>query len=301
MPTTTLAPDDASRRVRATLIGFTAVLMWALLALFTAASGQVPPFQLAAMCFLVGGMIGLCRWIAVPSARAALRQPARVWLLGVAGLFGYHFFYFTALRNAPAVEASLIAYLWPLLIVIFSAMLPGERLGLHHLIGALMGLAGAALIVTRGESLSFDPRYAFGYAAAVGCALTWSGYSVLSRRFSSVSTDAVTGFCLAAALFSALCHLALEETLWPAGWLEWLAVLGLGLMPVGGAFYVWDYGVKHGDIQVLGASSYAAPLLSTVILVIAGFAAATWPVALACVLISGGAALAAKDMVLGSK
>ena len=35
--------------------------------------------------------------------------PGQVWLVGIAGLFGYHFLYFTALRNAPAVEAGLIA------------------------------------------------------------------------------------------------------------------------------------------------------------------------------------------------
>lgn len=290
---------DRRARLRATAIGFTAVLMWSLLALFTAASGKVPPFQLAAICFLIGGSIGLVRWVGVPSARASLRQPPMVWLLGVGGLFGYHFFYFTALRNAPAVEAGLIAYLWPLLIVLFSALLPGERLRPHHVIGGLLGLAGASLIVTGGRGLAFNQDYAFGYAAALACALIWSGYSVLSRRFSGVSTDVVTGFCLVTAVLSTIAHLMLETTVWPAIASEWAAVLALGLMPVGAAFYVWDYGVKHGDIQVLGASSYAAPLLSTVILIAAGFAEATWAIALACVLITGGAAVAARDLIWG--
>jgi drug/metabolite transporter (DMT)-like permease len=298
---TSASATDRPGRIRATAIGFTAVLMWSLLALFTAASGKVPPFQLAAMCFLIGGLIGVSRWITVAQARASLRQPAIVWLLGIGGLFGYHFFYFTALRNAPAVEAGLIAYLWPLLIVLFSALLPGERLGLHHILGGLLGLAGAALIVTGGEGLAFKQEFALGYGAALLCALIWSSYSVLSRRFSSVSTDVVTGFCLITAMLSAIAHMALETTVWPADTVEWLAVLALGLMPVGAAFYVWDYGVKHGDIQVLGASSYAAPLLSTVILIAAGFAQATWAIAIACVLITGGAALAAKDMIVRRK
>jgi hypothetical protein len=33
----------------ATLIGFCAILLWSTLALFTAMSGRVPPFQLVAM------------------------------------------------------------------------------------------------------------------------------------------------------------------------------------------------------------------------------------------------------------
>lgn len=281
----------------ATMIGFVAVLLWSLLALFTAASGKVPPFQLTAMAFAIGGVIGVASWFFRPAGLSALRQPLPVWILGVVGLFGYHFAYFTALRNAPPIEAGLIAYLWPLFIVLFSALLPGEKLRLHHISGGALGLAGAALIVTGGGAVEFKSEYAFGYGMALICALTWSSYSVLSRRYSSVPTDVVTGFCLVTAILAALAHVAMEETVWPATTFEWLAVFGLGLGPVGIAFYVWDYGVKHGDIQVLGASSYLAPLLSTFVLIIAGFSQFNWVIAIACVLITGGAMLAAKDLL----
>ncbi|MEM6462681.1 MAG: EamA family transporter [Pseudomonadota bacterium] len=282
--------------MQATLIGFSAIIMWSMLALLTALSGQVPPFQLAAMCFAIGTAIGAAALSVRPSGFANLRQPFRVWCLGVAGLFGYHFLYFTALRNAPAVEAGLIAYLWPLLIVVGSALLPGERLAWQHLAGALAGLAGTVLIVSR-EGLSFSESYGLGYVAALLCAFTWSGYSLLSRRFGSVPTDVVTGFCFATAVLSLICHLALETTVWPQGASEWLAVVGLGLLPVGAAFYAWDFGVKRGNIQVLGAASYAAPLLSTLILIVSGVGRLDWRIAAACVLITGGAALAAKDML----
>ena len=86
---------------RATLIGFTAVAMWALLALLTDASGQVPPFLLSAMTFAVGTAVGLLARMFMPRPAVAPRIPGIVWLIGIAGLFGYHFFYFTALRNAP--------------------------------------------------------------------------------------------------------------------------------------------------------------------------------------------------------
>ena len=284
-------------RLRATLIGFSAILMWALLALFTAASGKMPPFQLSAICFLIGSLPGIAVLLAKPERFKLLRQPAKVWIVGIAGLFGYHFLYFTALRNAPAVEAGLIAYLWPLLIVVGSAMLPGERLRWHHVVGALAGLAGTALIVGR-NGLGFEGTYALGYGAAFLCAFTWSGYSLLTRRFDAVSTDVVTGFCLATSALSLVCHLLLETTVWPETSFEWLAVLGLGLLPVGAAFYAWDHGVKNGDIQILGAASYAAPLLSTLVLIASGFAEPSWRIAIACVLVTGGAVLAAKDMIL---
>ncbi|RYE61696.1 MAG: EamA family transporter, partial [Rhizobiaceae bacterium] len=129
-------------KIRGTLIGFTAILMWSLLALMTAASGKVPPFQMNAMTFAIGSLPGLILFAFRPERIPLLKQPAKVWIIGIGGLFGYHFLYFTALRNAPAVEAGLIAYLWPLLIVVGSALLPGERLRWYHVAGAVAGLCG---------------------------------------------------------------------------------------------------------------------------------------------------------------
>ena len=235
-------------RKTATLIGFVAILLWALLALFTASSGNVPPFQLAAITFAIGAMIGVSRWFLKPSLIKTLKQPISVWALGVIGLFGYHFAYFTALRNAPPVDASLIAYLWPLFIVLFSALLPGEKLKIHHIIGAVLGLSGAVLIVTKGSSINFQGEYLYGYIMAFVCALIWSSYSVLSRRISHISTDVVTGFCIVTALLATVAHFLLEQTIWPSNTSQWLAIVGLGLGPVGLAFYTWDFGVKHGDI-----------------------------------------------------
>ncbi|MGN6776294.1 aromatic amino acid exporter YddG [Rhizobium sp.] len=284
-------------KFRATLTGFSAILMWSFLALLTVASGKMPPFQLLAVCFAIGSIPGIIVLLLRPERLQLLRQTAKVWITGIVGLFGYHFLYFTALRHAPAVEAGLIAYLWPLLIVVGSTLLPGERLRWYHIVGALMGLAGTILIVGR-NGFHFEGAYAVGYGAAFLCAFTWSGYSLITRRFEAVSTDVVTIFCLATSILSFFCHLGLEETIWPENPAQWIAVLGLGLFPVGAAFYAWDFGVKNGDIQILGAASYAAPLFSTLILTLFGFAEPSWGIALACLLVTGGAVLAAHRMIL---
>jgi drug/metabolite transporter (DMT)-like permease len=217
----------------------------------------------------------------------------KVYAFGTVGLFGYHLLYFTALRLAPAAEAGLIAYLWPLLIVLFSGLLPGERLRGLHIAGALISFAGAALIIVRGGG-GFSPDALPGYGAAALCALTWSGYSVLSRRLGDVPTSSVTVFCAATAMLSLVCHLVFETTLWPDAALGWLSIAALGLGPVGVAFFVWDIGMKRGDIQLLGVASYAAPLLSTLALVAFGVAQASVALIGAAILIAGGALLAAR-------
>jgi drug/metabolite transporter (DMT)-like permease len=276
---------------QATLVGFTAVLLWALLALLTIASAPVPPLQLNAVCFAIGGLIGLA-WTA-RSGLGVLRNVGwKVYAFGTAGLFGYHALYFTAFRLSPTAETGLIAYLWPLFIVLFSGFLPNERLRPAHVVGALIAFAGAGLIVL-GRADGGTGSLA-GMGLAFLCALVWAGYSVLSRRLGAVPTESVTVFCLATAALSLAAHLALEETVWPGAPSGWAALILLGLGPVGAAFFTWDIGMKRGNIQMLGVASYAAPLLSTLTLIVAGLAQPTWNVALAAVLIAGGAALAAR-------
>ena len=283
----------------ATLIGFTAILMWSLLSLLTVASGTVPPFQLAAMTFAIGGGIGAATWLFRPGAARAVKQRWQVWALGVGGLFGYHALYFLALRLAPPAEAQLVSYLWPVLIVLLSAFLPRERLKPQHIAGALIALAGTmTLFAERGVTLS--GAYLPGFAAALAAAFTWAIYSVLSRRFADVPSDAVAGFCLVTAALAAISHVALEQTHWPDNAVQWVAVLALGIGPVGAAFYVWDIGMKRGDIRVLGVGSYLAPLLSTLFLVLAGYAAASLTLVVAALLIAIGGVLAAKDMLFGN-
>lgn len=279
-------------RGAATAVGFTAVLMWALLALLTVASAPVPPLLLNALCFSIGGGTALA-WLVATGGLSVLRLvPLSVFAFGTAGLFGYHFLYFSALRLAPPAEAGLIAYLWPLLIVLGSGLMPGERLRAGHVLGALCGFAGATLLIAGG--IGQVEGAGAGYALAFLAALFWSSYSLISRRLGHVPTAAVAVFCLASAALAGLAHLWLEEPAWPIGAAGWGAVLLLGLGPVGLSFFAWDIGVKRGDIQLLGTASYAAPLLSTLILVAAAMAPLTWSLVLAAALITGGAVLAAR-------
>ena len=276
-----------------TLAGAAAILMWALLAAFTAASGDVPPFQLLAITMAIGGMVGVATWPFRGFNVRLRRLPISVWLTGIVGLFGYHFFYYTALRNAPPAPAGLIAYLWPMLIVAGSALLPGEKLLARHVIGVALGFSGAALLLADGD-WGGGGNTALGYASAFACAMIWSSYSILARTQKTAPTDAVAVYCIVASALAALCHLQFETTVWPANNLEWLAVAGLGLMPVGLAFYAWDHGVKHGNIQLLGSLAYFAPLFSTLILVATGLAAPSLALGAACVLVVAGALVASR-------
>lgn len=267
------------------IAGVIAIILWSTLALFTVLTYKIPPFQLIAMAFCVAFLIGLGFWIKEKKGILIhLKLPLKVWLLGIYGLFGYHFFYFMALKNAPPLEANLINYLWPLLIVLFSAFLPNEKLRWFHIVGAFLGFFGAILLISFGKEIAFSSTHIQGYMYALICAFIWSSYSVMSRYFGSIPTHAVGGFCGVTALLSLFAHLIFEQTYIPS-WTEFLAVIGLGLGPVGMAFFVWDFGMKKGDIKLIGSLSYATPLLSTLLLIICGLSTPNQVIYWACFLI----------------
>lgn len=278
---------------RATAAGFAAVLLWSTLAVLTAATPGIPPFQLLALGFGIAGVAGTTLVLARGGGIAALRQPMAAGALGIAALFGYHALFFVALKRAPVVEANLLNYLWPLLIVVFAALLGGATVRPAQWLGAALGLAAAVLVVTRGAALAVAPEHVPGYLAALGAAVTWALYSVLNRRFQAVPSRAMAGACLAVGLLGAAAHLAFESWVAPTP-TQWAAIVALGLGPTGAAFWLWDIGTKRGDLAVLGTLSYAAPLLSTGLLLLAGKAQAHWTQAVAVALLLLGAWLSVR-------
>ncbi len=284
------------QKTKGNIFGVLAILLWSTLASTTVLVGKIPPFQLVSMSFFVAFFIGLFLWKKEKKGiLAQLKIPFKNWLIGVGGLFGYHFFYFLALRNAPAIEANLINYLWPLFIVLFSAFLPGIRLRWFHILGVSLGFFGVIMLVGKDGGFSFDFEYMWGYFYAFLCALIWSSYSVLSKYFGKMPVSSVGAFCGVTALLAAILHFLFEPTVIP-DLKSYIAILILGLGPVGGAFFLWDYGVKNGDIQMIGVFSYATPLLSTVLLIFFGLSKPSPVIWMAAVLISLGSIIASLSL-----
>ena len=284
----------ASQRT-ATLIGLAAILLWASLAVLTTATGTLPPFQVLAISFGVAALLGLARAaLRGRSGWRELRQPWAALALSTLALFGYHALYFIALKRAPAVEANLLNYMWPLLIVVFAGLLGGVVVRGGQWVGTLLGLIAAVLLVTRGRGLQVDPAHVPGYVAALSAAVIWAAYSVLNRRFADVPTAAITVACAGVAILGSIAHLLFERTVVPDA-PQWLVLVVMGIGPVGAAFWLWDHGTKRGDIALLGSLSYLAPLLSTLLLVVSGRAEPHWIQAVAIALLLIGAWLSVRS------
>lgn len=293
----------SDKATAATALGLVAVVLWSSLAAVTAKIAAIPPFELVALSFALSTVAGL-GWAMVTGEKlSTLRTvPWGYWALGVYGLFGYHAAYFFALQSAPAIEANLVNYLWPLLIVVLSALLPessgGRPLRWWHVAGAALGFLGtAAILLGRGESapIASTAGHGSGFLAAFAAALIWASYSVGTRLYADVPSIAVMGTSAATAVAALAVSLSAETWVWPATTATWLAIVFQGFGPVGLAFYLWDRAMKHGHLRFVGVASYATPLLSTLILVASGIAEASAMLWVAAALIALGAALASGD------
>ena len=285
-----IEPVARRRAAGALLAGVAALVLWSFLALLARAAAALPPLELTALSFSVAAAAGSL-WLGLAGRLAELRQGPLAWAHGVGGLFGFHALFFTALALAPAAAVTLINYQWPLLIVLLSAPLLGMPLAARHWLGAALGVGGCALLLGRG--VRFEAGDLAGYAAAGGSALVWALYSVLARRLARVPSGAVVGFCAGTALLAGLAHFAVEPSVLP-GRAAALAILALGLGPVGGAFLLWDVGMKRGDPRLLGTLAFATPVASTLLLALAGFAAFTPTLLAAALLVASGGLLAAR-------
>lgn len=268
----------------AALAALCAIALWGSLAWLSLKLVDWPPFFLLGCAFAIGALPALSRisdW----------HVPLCTLGLGVYGLFGFHFFLFVALRNAPPVQANLINYLWPMLIVFLTpVLLKGYRLRAYHVAGALMGFAGAALVVGPNAQ---GGHFAIGYVFALVSALIWASYSLWTKRVPPFATAAIGLFCAVASLFAFLSHWAWEPRFTPpADGLAYLVAMGLG--PMGAAFFLWDYALKRGDPRLIGTLAYLTPVLSTALLIATGRGVFSLRIGVAAALVVSGAALASR-------
>ncbi len=265
-----------------TLYALSAIVLWATLAALATLLARVPSFLLTGLALVIGSVIS---WPFVVRGRRAWAVPRRTLLLGVYGLFGFHFLLFMALRGAPAVEANLVNYLWPLLMVVLAPLLlRNVTLRPMHVVAALLGFSGAALAILGARHGSSTVTSYWAFAPAVGSAFVWASYSLWTQRVPPFPTAAIGLFALMSGSLALLCHFWLEPSVTLSA-REWLLIALVGAGPLGAAFFFWDLALKRGDARQIGILSYITPLLSTTLLLLVTGRPLTLTIALAAGLI----------------
>lgn len=269
------------------ILGIITILCWGSLATFGNLLIHLPPFYVLGVCFIMGS---------IPAWRKPKEMfpPFKTLLLGVFGYFGYHFFLFYAFRYAPAIEANLINYLWPVIMVILTPVFFREtKLKIYHIAGAVLSVIGSVFLVA-GKGGEIRKENVIGYILALLAAITWPLYSIGKKKMPATSVWAIGSFCLISGILCFIVHAAIEPRVVLQFHDAWKLLL-MGIGPFGIAFYCWDVALRHGDARIMGALAYLTPVLSTLGLVFFAGQEMVSSTFIAMILIIGGASAGLLD------
>ena len=274
----------------ATYIGSGSLCFWALAAVMISKLHNIPTFQILSLTLSIAFIFTAIK-LTICKQWHRIKQPLLIWVIGIIGIYGNILAYIAAFKYAPPVHADLINFLWPILIILFSGLLPKEKFTCKHLIAALVSFAGIYILITNGQGLSnFKIEYLPGYLLALVDAVLWCLYSLLSRHHGKTTIEMIGMYCGIGALFSLCIHLNFEPNIIPS-LLQITIMILMGITTQGIAYFLWDVGIKQGHFKLLSILSYFIPLVSVFLLIVFNEAEMSISLAIACLLVTSGAML----------
>lgn len=111
------------------------------------------------------------------------KQALATAILGLTGIFLYNVCFFGALGQLPAGRTALIIALNPIVTAIAMAVVLGERLGPQRWAGIALALAGAAVVITRGDlGHALSQSVGRGELLMFGGVCAWAVYTIVGQR-----------------------------------------------------------------------------------------------------------------------
>ena len=263
--------------MRGNLSGLLTIIMWSASGLLLALTNGIPAFELALFTLPFPFIVTAFRWWKNKEDwRKHFRHPWYVYAIGTCGLGGYTILWYLGFKNAPVFQANLLNYMWPFLILVFSAILLKQKMTWMQILGTLLAFSGLLLLFTEkggvglSEGINFKSEYLWGYLSALAGAVVWGLYSVLVRKVAGFGNDVIAICCLLAGIPILIAHLALETFVMPSSNLMWIGLIGLLLTRV--SYLFWNFAMKNGRIETVVSISYFTPIFSSVLLIVFQYA-----------------------------
>jgi drug/metabolite transporter (DMT)-like permease len=233
---------------------------------------EVPPFVLAAMRFLIAGLV-LYGWMIAQGERSPnLRQWMSIFLIALLiFVFDYGLLFWAEKRVPSGIAAVMLA-----LIPVFMALseiifLRTQRVTPRLVAALLIGIAGVAVLMSRSLNLGGAPIDGAGAAALIICSLSWSVASVLTRKLPLPSSKVMNSGAqmLAGGVLLTVASAALGEfrnfhplSVSRGAWLALLYLVVAGSI-IGFTAYVWL--LHHESPTKVGTYAYVNPVVAVLL------------------------------------
>ncbi|MDG4898385.1 hypothetical protein P9272_33170 [Mesorhizobium sp. WSM4976] len=194
---------------------------------------------------------------------------------------------FCLLPRIGAAEANVIAFLWSILLILILSRHGDERLTNIQRLGIVIGFAGAVLAIGPTFGNGFDPGGTF--LAFLG-GLSFAIYS--ATRLHGEELHDVVGPSLGILALAASGLLLLIETRSSLEWVQWLAIVGIGVLSLNLSNSFWDKAIRTGHTATISSIAYFTPLVSLLLLAALGIGTVTVAAAAGGVLVVSGALIA---------
>lgn len=253
-------PPEAAVIRRATLIGFLATLGWACYGALVVATDQTPPVLALAIFFTAAALTLLGRrlWLGY-GVTDLFRMPWSTVGLGFFGLFGNNLLFVLAFTSgANPVSVNIVAFSWPVMMTAIVLLVGLARATWWDALAMVLGFVGFVAISYDGTTLALHP----GLIMAAAGALLWALYSALRRVVPVGVPDAMTAFTSLSAIAAWATHFVIGEPFQSSSD-DLIALIVVGILPVGLANLMWDYGTRLGDPVLLAGLSFLEPLLAS--------------------------------------
>ena len=183
--------------------------------------------------------------------------------LGFLGTYLYYVLLYGALALSSASEGFILAYTWPMLVIILALPLLGERLTVKKLCSILISFFGIVVIVTHGRIFTLRFTSLQGDLLALGGAGVFALFSVLGKKYHYDQTVSVFIYFVTALIFITLTLFLFSSLKIPSLHI-WLWLLLNGFLVNGISYVFWFKALEYGDTSVTSNALYLTPFLSLV-------------------------------------
>lgn len=249
--------------------GIITVLIWAsMAAMVKSLLNNIPDLEALSISSALGSVFLMIMNLANGNIKKIRRYSGKDLLcmagLGFVGLFLYSALYYRGLKILSSQEACILNYLWPIMLVVFSALILKERLTGTKIAALICSFVGI-IILSAGNSSGVTENRMTGIICCIVAAACYGLFSVLNKKADYDQSIMMMVSWLVVAVCAAAVGFFTEEWV-PVAGTQWLGILWLGVVTDAVAYLLWALALKGTDnTAAIANMAYLVPFLSLVV------------------------------------